>query len=1069
MKGNIKAPIWIIPVLVLVMAVGAFAAYTSISHFTAQADVSPTANIPISSNLIGLGAEDVDFTIGPFETSVALPADSTLTFVFPTGWTGTRGKTNVTGSGTTVNGTPVTAPPTLDGTQTVVVRVPADISAGTDITVVVVGFGTPITPVTDVSLKLVSVTHSVGGATTGSTGPIPQSTLSGAAALATVPDPAFSPTNGLSSPNTAGALAEQQFRFRVSSAVPANTGEIRITWDKDVGVPTFISRNSVFIQASILTGCSVPDGDFVPVGQSATGCILGANQAVPIAFDATFDTLQSDPRRLITIFKVGDMNLGDDGDSGGVGVQGIAAGADVLLTLSTGAGIRNEAEVNTSGNTIEARATTGGVNVISSGVRASVKAVNKLFANDIDKARGGVLTINGVGYVDGKSATLWLDNGVDLNADGNFTNILTVAADETVLGRVVNGVAGGVDLNNDGDTDDAVLAIGVEVADLYTVIAGDDFVGQTEAEAGVDVDGDLAIKSTVTIMVDDQFTELYPRRNGIRNQGERDLVTFVVDDDKTFTQDITISNPPFSPQVAIVPGRFNVINAIGGEGERVTAGVNDVTFELEPSVRISPEEANIGDRVTISLFDYPQGIIDTMDIGGLDVVPTPGPGAIETNGEKSFTFTVPSLSNDGERIPKGIQRFDIEVGGVGNDADIIIGTATLTISHDTVIANQDLTISGSGFTEGTAVVCINQGDITLSNELLEIDTDSLDNRCDIGTDTGVEVTSGGTFTLTVRVRPPGVAAIPSSLLTAGTHELKIIDSSNAEGILNITILERTLEITPAAARPRDIVTIIGRNYPGDNPDTGSVSVEVRYECSAAIFRTVTADPDASGNFLETLRIPTNCAIPSTNTLKATIGGPTGTTVDTVTHEIPEGLVRIEPGRGPSGERVTVTGEGFRTFETVASVEFGGRETLGGRTVNTDAHGNFSVDDVLVPGLDPGIHAVIVEVGSSNANRTTASTSFEVLEAGIIGVPTPAADVYAMSDSLLRMFRFDNTTKVWAFNDRRPEFGDANTLDEVVSGGVYWILIDQDVDLDVDGILITLTCTGDDCWNLIVWP
>ena len=35
MKGNLKAPIWIIPVLILVMAIGAFAAVVALNHSTA--------------------------------------------------------------------------------------------------------------------------------------------------------------------------------------------------------------------------------------------------------------------------------------------------------------------------------------------------------------------------------------------------------------------------------------------------------------------------------------------------------------------------------------------------------------------------------------------------------------------------------------------------------------------------------------------------------------------------------------------------------------------------------------------------------------------------------------------------------------------------------------------------------------------------------------------------------------------------------------------------------------------------------------------------------------------------
>ena len=42
----------------------------------------------------------------------------------------------------------------------------------------------------------------------------------------------------------------------------------------------------------------------------------------------------------------------------------------------------------------------------------------------------------------------------------------------------------------------------------------------------------------------------------------------------------------------------------------------------------------------------------------------------------------------------------------------------------------------------------------------------------------------------------------------------------------------------------------------------------------------------------------------------------------------------------------------------------------------------------------------------------------------------------MSNNLLKLFRFDNNTKIWEFNEKRDEFADANTLDELVSGGSF---------------------------------
>ena len=95
-----------------------------------------------------------------------------------------------------------------------------------------------------------------------------------------------------------------------------------------------------------------------------------------------------------------------------------------------------------------------------------------------------------------------------------------------------------------------------------------------------------------------------------------------------------------------------------------------------------------------------------------------------------------------------------------------------------------------------------------------------------------------------------------------------------------------------AARPRDTVTIIGRNFIADNPDGLSTTVDVKYQCGNSS-RTTTADPDVSGNWRETLRIPSGCAIPSTNTITADINaaGESTNVVETVTHALADEIYR----------------------------------------------------------------------------------------------------------------------------------------------------------------------------------
>jgi hypothetical protein len=355
------------------------------------------------------------------------------------------------------------------------------------------------------------------------------------------------------------------------------------------------------------------------------------------------------------------------------------------------------------------------------------------------------------------------------------------------------------------------------------------------------------------------------------------------------------------------------------------------------------------------------------------------------------------------------------------------------------------------------------GGITLNNVFLEIDEDD---DCDLTLPdpdgggpgvavavSGVELTGGGTGTLTVIVRQFLPEGVPTALLTEGSVELKVIDTGGSEGTLLVNIRAREITVTPLSSRPRDPVSIAGKYFIADNPDGSDATVRIEYDCGGGETRSTTADPDVSGNFLEIMNIPSDCTIPSTNTIKAEIfvGGVNSGVVETVTHDIPDAVVTVGTASGKSGDKIRIIGDGFRTFDTVEKIEIGGRGTLGGRTVNTDARGAFTIDDIVVPGLDPGIHSVIVEVGT-DTDRTTASSTFEVLGdvptvPGGQGTTPPTAVGIALGTPLgadyVRAFNFNNQSKVWSFNDPRPEFTPINTLQNVVGGLVYWVNVAND--------------------------
>jgi hypothetical protein len=80
----------------------------------------------------------------------------------------------------------------------------------------------------------------------------------------------------------------------------------------------------------------------------------------------------------------------------------------------------------------------------------------------------------------------------------------------------------------------------------------------------------------------------------------------------------------------------------------------------------------------------------------------------------------------------------------------------------------------------------------------------------------------------------------------------------------------------------------------------------------------------------------------------------------------------------------------------------------------------------------------------------------------------------LGEDLVRVFHFDNVNKVWTFFDPREEFTGVNTLEEFVPGQPYWVRVAGDAGEVNTSVPLSLNCvnagaSGEDCWNLIIWP
>ena len=547
----------------------------------------------------------------------------------------------------------------------------------------------------------------------------------------------------------------------------------------------------------------------------------------------------------------------------------------------------------------------------------------------------------------------------------------------------------------------------------------------------------------------------------VLQMGTRAGIATVGSDDKVaVTFEVTV--PTFKA------GDGNYICMVDGEGRSASDDVEQ--FELQPSIRIVPASAAAGDTVTVFAQDYPSGAFDGLMIAGQDVLsekitvngqqvnnPNYIEGITPTNigrdGSATVTFDLPgSLSGN---ALEGTIRIDASWGGDSEDTKITISGSQLTLSKGEALPNELITISGDGF--GGDYIDVRK--ITIDGAPLMVDSDSTHR---MGAMNVVDVSNAGQFVASVVLWPENVSGSNPSLI-AGAHTIKVEDDQGFSGSAIISIPDAALSVTPAVAGPRDTITITGENWPIDNVDGAAPpAIDIKISDGART-RRYSAFADSAGRFTIEHRVASDVAIPSTNQVRAEMGTDI---VKVGSFEVPAAIITVEPGEGQPGDHITLSVDGMPVYQQVDRVEIAGRSVLPVGNFSTDSNGDVTVTDVLIPGLDPGTYSVLLDV-----EDTIAIGELNVLaESAAVGAATalPGA-VSELDDSLVAIFYFDDVGKTWSFYDPRPEFSDLNTLTEMVRGEAYWILVAEDVDeVVLNNKVRSLTCRGDDCWNLEVW-
>jgi hypothetical protein len=535
---------------------------------------------------------------------------------------------------------------------------------------------------------------------------------------------AASPTVGslTASPTNPGAVATIKLPFTLIKAVPGNSGEIWVKFDKLYGVPDTIAKTSISIASGQTTGgVSNPLIDpTIVTSDYSTGDYVASDQTVKIA--------------------IGDTNP----NSAAATVENLEVGSTHTLTFASSAGITLPTGSGTAAtNNIRLSQDSGATWNTATGF-VTVREIN---LSATSGARGKTVTVTGKGFSGTGDATVWIDGSTGTGTVG------TIDSGEFVIASGVDVSGGAFEVEFTTDVNFAVGAVNINAVDGTGVAPSTVPTFTTYGAVTTDLSS-VARGSNLKI--------------SLAQWSSADVITAVSFGASGNTTTVDVAGNTTVPKTLTgTSGSFYVKVPVGtplGSQKVTVTGTNEAavrytTVDITGApVTVTPATGVDGQEVTVSGSGFTAGdAIATITVGGISVTKLSSGGLATTN-----NVTTVTADNSGNLTASFLLPNDAVLRTAGDHKIIITDASSRTGEVMVTVPGRTMTLDSTESKRGSTVNVTGTGFKAKASITIEY-TNSGSSAVTVGTSTADALGNwSGSFVV------PTTASIPSTNTVTGT-------------------------------------------------------------------------------------------------------------------------------------------------------------------------------------------------------------------------------------------------------------------------------------------------------------